>query len=371
MVWPSRQVAIYGGAHFGKSLIWQASDALLLYFWTDIARLPDGWAGPLFAVSLVASGLLDIAVGVIADRRARRDGGLGIYFLLGAPISAFFFSCSFVAPPFGQTGGLIYALGISILFRVAYAFIDVPENALLVRLNCTRQELLNLSAGRTIASAAASLVVAGCALVLFDHVASNSGQGAFTLAAALGGLVAIPLLLGCLKLTPEAGREAALPDSAPRSSSTNVAILANALAATTLASGFSKGLVYMGTDVLGDPGWVGHAFLVMTIGKLLGAWLWADMAARFPSLWTALFAIFGTLLLIVADLLCAHFFRPLLDGMTLIVGAALGGLNVIAWASLAKLNLFDSRQRNKDVAAFTLLSKIGTGFGGFLSVAAR
>jgi Na+/melibiose symporter-like transporter len=343
----------------------------LLFFWTDIAGLPAGWAGPLFALSLVASGLLDIAVGVIADRRAERRGDLGLYFLWGAPISALFFFCSFVVPPFGPQGGLYYAIGVSILFRIAYAFIDVPENALLVRLNSTKLELLNLSAGRTIASAAASLIVAGGALVLFRHVASDGGQNGFLLAAALSALVATPLILGCLKLTPGAESRPLPLASARRSTRTNLAVLANALAATTLASGFSKGLVYLGMDVLGDAGWAGHGFLMVTLGKLLGAWLWADMAARFPSLWTALFALVGAALLIAADILCAYFFPSLLDGLTLIVGAALGGLNVIAWASLAKLNLFNSRQRNKDVAAFTLLSKAGVGLGGLFSMVMR
>ena len=371
MLRPSRQVAIYGGAHFGKSLIWQASDAFLLYFWTDIAKLPGALAGLLFAFSLIASGILDIAVGVIADRRADRGGTLTFYFLLGAPVSAFFFLCSFVAPALGATGGLLYAAGISILFRAAYAFIDVPENALLVRLSSTKWELLALSAGRTIASAAASLVVAGTALVLFHHVASDGGQKGFGLAAALGGLVAIPLLLGCLRLRPGAVQASVRSVSAPRSPRTNVAVLANALAATTLGSGFSKGLVYLGTDILGDAGWVGHAFLMMTIGKLLGAWLWVDISARLRSLWAALFAIVAAVLLIGADFLCAEVLPSLLDAMILMSGAALAGLNVIAWASLAKLNLFNSRELNKDVAVFTFLSKAGVGLGGFISVTLR
>ena len=64
-----RACAIYCVAHFGKSLLWTASDLLTLYLLVSIYALAPTMAGAVFMVGLTASALADLGIGLWLARR--------------------------------------------------------------------------------------------------------------------------------------------------------------------------------------------------------------------------------------------------------------------------------------------------------------
>ncbi|WP_433909507.1 hypothetical protein [Sphingomonas yabuuchiae] len=184
-----RACAIYCVAHFGKSLLWTASDLLTLYLLVSIYALAPTMAGAVFMVGLTASALADLGIGLWLARRPDHAAMLAGGALV---IAALAFPATVLLAPLGF-GALLVA---TVVFRIAYAGCDVPHNALLSRLGDTAGRAFALSRGRTIGTALASLVaaiVAGRQLATTPLLWSIAGGGWLIGSLMVPLLVAFPL----------------------------------------------------------------------------------------------------------------------------------------------------------------------------------
>lgn len=164
----------------------------------------------VLAIALFASGLMDVAVGHFLRARTRSVRAAAAVQLLGAAGAGLaFFLFLGIEVLFGGRHVLL-ALAIGLAFRLAYAFYDVPQNAVLGLASGGERLRAGLSSLRFVCSGLASLSIAAVASLL---LAQGRQAESFAMLGAAVGVLAIGT--SALFLWSARVRSAASPSLAP------------------------------------------------------------------------------------------------------------------------------------------------------------
>jgi Na+/melibiose symporter-like transporter len=178
-------VPFYGIAHLGKSLIWHTSGLLFAYFLTEVCAVPPKAMGYILACDMLFSSGADAGFGRLLRHRVATLAAAGRLQLPGVVISSLMLM-GFVATPFIPVSGRIaYAIATCLLFRLAYSFQDVPENAMLYLAEGDARRRVELSSVRFAGSGAASLAIAVAASFLIVGDSSQQAHRFLLFAAAI------------------------------------------------------------------------------------------------------------------------------------------------------------------------------------------
>lgn len=288
---PSATLAAYGCAHFGKSLLWYASELLLIYSLTEHAGLDAARAGGILALGLVTSagaGLLvargyraaEIDLASVGRRQAHAC-------ILAASCLLLLFATPLL-PPGLRLG---FALLAGLPFRIAYACCDIAQGALLSLVHWPWRDHRGASALRLAGSGLAAMTV-GLAVNTLLH--ARGGPGALGLLPPLG--LAMATAVGCTwwlrrRLAGTTALAVAPPSAPQRRHAAWRPLLLVALASLTLPT-FTKFAPYAAQYTLASPGWgvaVLCAYALGTTGVQPLAARWSrPAAARLPALGLAL-----------------------------------------------------------------------------------
>lgn len=74
----------YGFGDFGYSLPYNMVGAFLLYYYTNVVKLPAAAVGTIFLAARLLDAVIDILVGVAVDKTRSRWGRTRPYFLFTA-----------------------------------------------------------------------------------------------------------------------------------------------------------------------------------------------------------------------------------------------------------------------------------------------
>ena len=121
----------YGFGDMSSSMFWKIFGAYLMIFYTDIFGLSALLVGTMFAVTRIWDSLFDPVLGVVADRTETRWGKFRPYLLYLALPFGIIGILTFLTPPFGDTGRLVYAYITYTLMMMVYSAINVPYASLL------------------------------------------------------------------------------------------------------------------------------------------------------------------------------------------------------------------------------------------------
>lgn len=175
----------YGIAHGGKSLFWHTSELLFAYYLTEACALPPRQMGFMVSASLALSALADLAAGLTLRHRVRSVMSAGRAQLLGAVLSGVAFA-AFGVSGFVPQGAsrFAFACGTLIAFRLTYALLDTPQNALLSLATTSDAQGARLASVRYVFGGVANIVVAAAFAPLFSSggvTAESSGFALFAL----------------------------------------------------------------------------------------------------------------------------------------------------------------------------------------------
>ena len=365
-----RFIAIYGLAHFGKSLFWYCSELLFAYFLTEACGLAPRLMAAALGGSLALSALADFAVGRLLARGSHTPAAAARAQFAGAAISACAFSAFGLSglPPPGAR--FAYALTAILVFRLSYSVFDVPQNALLALTTADDAGRARLSSYRYVFGGAASIAVAGLFAPLFKgRLASVQAQNFALLAFALS-LVALASAGGLLALLRTGAapvvRGAPGPRSAPQ---------------TALEPGWRLGLIFLMLALIGAAGSAfsklepylaaygltarasGAAVLTsIALGNVVSQPVWARFARR----WSLLGSLraSGVLLAFAAALIWLVVGRGPVAGVIAggLYGFGMGGATMSLWA-LAAAASGKARWLGGATSTFglvTALSKLGS-----------
>jgi len=121
----------YGIGDFGFNFYWFSLQLFLTYYYTDVLGLHGAVAGMISFVCLTWDGLVDPAIGILANRTRTRWGKYRPYLLFGSIPLAVSFALMFA--PTGLEGAALiaYAFATQILFRTMYGLVNIPYSALM------------------------------------------------------------------------------------------------------------------------------------------------------------------------------------------------------------------------------------------------
>lgn len=198
----------YGFGDMASSMFWKLFGSYLMIFYTDVFGLPAAVVGTLFLVTRVWDSAFDPIVGVVADRTHSRWGKFRPYLLFLAIPFSVIGVLTFVTPPFGDNGKLVYAYVTYSLMMMVYSAINVPYASLLGVMSDNPKERNTLSTYRMAFAYIGSFI----ALLLFMPMVNfwsghskeiAAQQQGWTLAVAVIAVMCALLFIGCFALTRE------------------------------------------------------------------------------------------------------------------------------------------------------------------------
>lgn len=204
----------YGLGDMSSSMFWKLFGAYLMIFYTDVFGISAAVVGTMFAVTRVWDSFFDPVVGAVADRTSSRWGRFRPYLLFLAVPFGVIGILTFLTPPFGQTGKIVYAFITYALMMMVYSAINVPYASLLGVMSPDPADRNTLATYRMTFAYLGSFL----ALLLFMPLVNafgggNSGgpmlgwltapQAGWLMAAGLIAVVCVLLFLGCFALTKE------------------------------------------------------------------------------------------------------------------------------------------------------------------------
>ena len=204
----------YGLGDMSSSMFWKLFGAYLMIFYTDVFGISAAAVGTMFAVTRVWDSFFDPVVGAVADRTSSRWGRFRPYLLFLAVPFGVIGILTFLTPPFGQTGKIVYAFITYALMMMVYSAINVPYASLLGVMSPDPADRNTLATYRMTFAYLGSFL----ALLLFMPLVNafgggNSGgpmlgwltapQAGWLMAAGVIAVVCVLLFLGCFALTKE------------------------------------------------------------------------------------------------------------------------------------------------------------------------
>lgn len=151
-------LVLFAFGDFAFNLFWQSVMLFLLFYYTEALRLPVETAALTFMLALIWDGVVSLAVGVFADAR-REERGYRRFLLIGAGPLALAFLLAYLPPPLVGMPAALLVLGGHLLFRTAYAMVNVPYLAMSARVTQDSWERALIAGMRMLFGTAALVVV--------------------------------------------------------------------------------------------------------------------------------------------------------------------------------------------------------------------
>ena len=338
---PSRPLlTLFAFGDFAFNLYWQSIMLFLLFYYTDALNLPIGVAATTYMVASVWDGIANFAAGVLVDRGHDRFR-YGALIVAGAVPLGLTFVLTYMPPL--ATGGWVIAwvLAAHLLFRTAYAGVNVPYLAMSARISADAGDRAFVAGARMLFGTAAVVTVA-LATVPVGHWLTGSGAaeayfGAAMLFAAVGA--AILILVGATYREGAAAHRP-MPASLPVALASlagnrafvalNIAIMAAIVAMTVL----SKSVLYYFKYVLEVPhaGEVALAWMGLAGGVAIPLWMLLGRFVGLRALWLVAVAagMAGLLVFVAVQLDSVAAMQAFLIGMQVVAV----GIYFVFWAML-------------------------------------
>ena len=204
----------YGLGDTASHFVWDMVGFWLLFFYTDVYRIPAAAAGTIMMVARFWDMAIDPVIGIVSDRTQTRWGKFRPYILFGAVPYAVLSILTFTTPNFGETGKIIYAGATYVLLMTAYAAVNLPYSSLAAVMSSDTYERAGLNTYRFICAFIGQLVVTGLALTLAKYFGGGDKAMGFQHTVILFGVLSLVFFFITFMTT----RERVQPSTALRSS---------------------------------------------------------------------------------------------------------------------------------------------------------
>jgi GPH family glycoside/pentoside/hexuronide:cation symporter len=338
---PSKpRLVLFAFGDFAFNLYWQSIMLFLLFYYTDALELPIAVAATTYFVASIWDGFANFAAGVLVDRRHNRFR-YGALIAAGAVPLGLTFVLTYLPPVAKGVGEIAWVLGAHLLFRTAYAGVNVPYLAMSARISSRPRDRAFVAGSRMLFGTAAAVTVALCTVPvgrwLTGSNAAESYFGAAVLFAVVGALILVIVGLtyreGAEPHRPLPGslKDALLSLAGNRAFVVlNAAMMAMIVAITVLG----KSVLYYFKYLLNDPdaGQLALASMGLVGGIAIPLWMVLGRYVGLRALWliAAGLGIVGLLIFAAVPFGGVRTMQLFLVGMQVISV----GLNFVFWAML-------------------------------------
>jgi len=334
------RLALFAFGDFAFNLYWQSIMLFLLFYYTDALNLPIGVAATTYMVASVWDGIANFAVGVLVDRRRDRFR-YGPLIIAGAIPLGLTFVLTYLPPAASGAWAIVWVFAAHLLFRTAYAGVNVPYLAMSARISPDPGDRAFVAGLRMLCGTAAAVFVALCTVPVGRLLTGSSAAQAYFGAAVLFAAVAAAILL-VVGATYREAAEARRPLPASVKSALlslagnrafialNAAIMAVIVAMTVL----SKSVLYYFKYILQVPqaGEVALAWMGLAGGIAIPLWMLVGRFVGLRALWliAVSLGIAGLLMFIAVQLNSVAAMQVFLIGMQIVAV----GVYFVFWAML-------------------------------------
>ena len=188
------RLLLFASGDFAFNLFWQSIMLFLLFYYTDALVLPIAVAATTYMVASVWDGIANFIAGILLDRKQDRFR-YGPLLIAGAVPLGLTFALAYF-PPIVKGGWAVATVFVShLLFRTAYAGVNVPYLAMTARVSADPRDRAFVAGMRMLFGTAAAVVVALGTIPIGRWLTGSSAAiaylGAAVLFACTGAIILI------------------------------------------------------------------------------------------------------------------------------------------------------------------------------------
>jgi sugar (glycoside-pentoside-hexuronide) transporter len=203
--------ASYGFGDFGFSLIYNMAGAFLLYYYTDVVRLPAAAVGTVFLIARSLDAIIDPMVGIAVDKTRSRWGRTRPYFLFIALPYALVSVATFSVPAWSQGAQLVFAFVTFKTLGILMSLGSIPYTALMPMMTLDTGQRLKLGGWRSIGTSVSVILGTAVTMPLVGALGRGNEQAGFTATAILFAALSLVALCLLFMNCRERHEDAALP----------------------------------------------------------------------------------------------------------------------------------------------------------------
>ena len=341
VVRPSKlRLLLFAFGDFAFNLYWQSVMLFLLFYYTDALNLPIAVAATTYMIASVWDGIASFIAGLLVDRR-HATLRYGAILVAGAvPLGACFMLM--YMPPLTSGGWAIASiLAAHLLFRTAYAAVNVPYLAMTARVSADGGDRAFVAGMRMLFGTAAAVAIALCTVPVGRWLTGSTASQAYFGAAVLFGAIGTAMLV----LVGATYREGTTIDRPlPASVRAVLVSLLKNRAFVTLSAAMmamivaitviNKSVLYYFKYLLNDPeaGQLALASMGVVSGIAIPLWMMLGRIVGLRALWfiTAGLGIVALLFFAAVDVHESELMQVFLITLQVMIV----GLNFVFWAML-------------------------------------
>ena len=334
------RLVLFAFGDFAFNLFWQSIMLFLLFYYTDAIDLPIKVAATTYMVASIWDGVANFTTGVLVDRRQHKFR-YGAFIAAGGVPLALTFVLAYLPPAASGALRILCIFAAHLLFRTAYAAVNVPYLAMSARISTHPGDRALVAGLRMMFGTAAAVTVALCTIPLGRWLTGSSASKAFfgsaCVFAAAGALILI--IVGITYREDDAPMRDAPPSLGAALVSIahnrafillNAATMAMVVALTVL----NKSVLYYFKYLLHDPeaGQLALASMGLVSGIAIPLWMLVGRRVGLRALWliSASFGIVGLSIFAAFPFSGTRTMQLFLIAMQ----AISVGLNFVFWAML-------------------------------------
>ncbi|PTQ07761.1 hypothetical protein CLG96_16540 [Sphingomonas oleivorans] len=281
----------YGLGDFASNLIWATTLTYIVFFYTDIYRIPPAYVAAILLVCRIANAVIDPVIGLAIDRRHGREKARPFLKWGAAPLAV---ATLLVFVPVGEAVGVkvAWAIGTFLLLSITYSFVNTAYGMLTNLMTTDTVGRLKLASARIIGANVGSVLIGWITLSGVALLGQGDQRQGFMLFMGATGVTAAL----CFLITHRMCRETVHYDAVPVTGGSGA--LARALlrnrpwlvltlikflnsTANTLSLGSAT---FAAVHVLGlGAGFGGTLIAVLTASSFAGCWLATPVGRRLGS----------------------------------------------------------------------------------------
>ena len=338
---PSKpRLLLFAFGDFAFNIFWQSIMLFLLFYYTDALDIPIGVAATTYMIASVWDGLANFVTGILVDRR---HGSLryGALMIAGSVPLGICFVLAYLPPAAGGAWAIASILGAHLLFRTAYAAVNVPYLAMTARISADPGDRAFVAGMRMLFGTAAAVFIALATVPVGRRLTGSTASEAYFGAAILFAVIgaAILILVGAT-YRESAAVERPLPGSVRAALSSLarnrafVALSAAMMAMIVAITVLNKSVLYYFKYLLNDPdaGQLALASMGVVSGVAIPLWMLLGRMLGLRAIWllAAGLGVAGLLIFAAVDVHRSGMMQLFLIAMQVMIV----GLNFVFWAML-------------------------------------
>lgn len=333
----------YASGNFGKALVFGGADLTVLFLLTDVIGLDGATAGWLMLAALCGDLVFDLLAARLVIRLRHAGKGYRWMVAVAAMPCALAFALLYAMPALGARQLWMLAAAL-LIFRGAYAVIDVPHNALMAQMTSDSRARGRVSGYRLLFSTASALAVATILTPLVQEAGNDQAFDRLAITGAVaGGLFALTMILCAWTCGDSMGDATGRPArrnadqdgiGVPMRDPMVIGMALLALLTGFAAPAFGRMLLYLGKYVVHRPDLVSTLLLALTAGQFAGVILWTSLTGRFSK---SILLIMGhgvSMAGLIGFAFCLSW-PPALAVCAAIIGFGLASVFMLPWGLLA------------------------------------